>query len=156
MKELRVECTVTVDRRGRTHIAIPVDPDSIWGIRARHHVTGSINTVGVRGILVAAVGGSGWELVLGPAWCPSAFTTGDVVKVVLRPEGPQLADLAPDLASAFDEDPAAAAFFADLAQFYRKQYLTWINATKRDPSQRPVRIAELMTLLDQGHKERPK
>ena len=51
---------------------------------------------------------------------------------------------------------AAAAFFDSLAQFYRRAYLRWIDATKRRPDQRPIRIAEMIDLLEQGKKERPK
>jgi uncharacterized protein YdeI (YjbR/CyaY-like superfamily) len=76
--------------------------------------------------------------------------------VSLEPEGPQRADLAPDVAAALDASPAAAAFFDSLAQFYRRAYLRWIDATKRRPDQRPVRIAEVIRLLEAGERERPK
>ena len=51
--------------------------------------------------------------------------------VELAPEGPQRGDLADDIASALAANPAAAAFFDTLAQFYRKAYLRWIDATTR-------------------------
>jgi bacteriocin resistance YdeI/OmpD-like protein len=49
----------------------------------------------------------------------------------------------------------AAAFFDSLAQFYRRAYLRWIDATKRQPEQRPVRIADMMRLLESVVKQRP-
>jgi uncharacterized protein YdeI (YjbR/CyaY-like superfamily) len=52
--------------------------------------------------------------------------------------------------------PEAGAFFDSLAQFYRNAYLRWIEATKRRPEQRPLRIAEMIHLLEQGKKERPR
>ena len=51
--------------------------------------------------------------------------------------------------------PDAAAFFDSLAQFYRRGYLRWIDATKRRPEQRAERIAEVVKLLKAGVKERP-
>ena len=49
--------------------------------------------------------------------------------VELTPEGPQRADLAEDIAAALAANPAAGAFFDTLAQFYRKAYLRYIDAT---------------------------
>ncbi len=51
--------------------------------------------------------------------------------------------------------PGARAFFGSLAQFYRKGYLLWIDATKRRPDVRAERIAEVVRLLNAGVKGRP-
>ena len=83
-------------------------------------------------------------------------SVGKQVKVVLEPEGPQRDDLAPDVSAAFDADPAAKAFFEALAQFYRKAYLRYIDATKRTPELRAERIAEVVALCHEGAKERPR
>ena len=72
----------------------------------------------------------------------------------LIPEGPQRDDLAPDIAAALDATPEAGAFFDSLAQFYRKGYLRWIDATKRSPAIRAERIAEMVRLLEKGVKQR--
>ena len=74
---------------------------------------------------------------------------------MLYAEGPQRTDLAPDVAAALEAEPAAAAFFDSLAQFYRRGYLRWIDATKRSPEKRAARIAEMIELLTAGIKERP-
>jgi len=78
------------------------------------------------------------------------------VVVELAPEGPQRADLADDIAAALADAPAAAAFFDTLAQFYRKAYLRYIDATTRRPDLREARIAEVLGLLTDGIKERPR
>ena len=49
----------------------------------------------------------------------------------------------------------AGAFFDGLAQFYRRAFLRWIDATKRRPDERARRIAEMIDLLRRGEKERP-
>ncbi len=74
----------------------------------------------------------------------------------LEPEGPQRQDLADDIAAALAANPAAAAFFDTMAQFYRKAYLRWIDATTRRPDLREERIAEVVGLLAAGVKERPR
>ena len=62
--------------------------------------------------------------------------SGAAVEVMLEPEGPQRDDLADDLAVAFLAHPAAAAFFDSIAQFYRRAYLRYIDATKRRLAER--------------------
>jgi uncharacterized protein YdeI (YjbR/CyaY-like superfamily) len=86
----------------------------------------------------------------------AGVVTGDEVTVELAPEGPQRGDLADDIAAALEADPAAAAFFDTLAQFYRGAYLRWIDATTRRPDLRAARIAEVVDLLAAGVKQRPR
>jgi hypothetical protein len=149
----RFAATVAVDRQGRTHVPVPFEPDAVWGAKPRHHVTGTVAGCGVRGVLDAGDGGV--VLILGPAWSRGCGPAdGTTVEVVLTPEGPQRADLASDVAEALDASPAAGAFFDSLAQFYRNAFLRWIDATKRRPEQRTVRIAEMVRLLEEGKKER--
>jgi Bacteriocin-protection, YdeI or OmpD-Associated len=146
---------VTIDNRGRTHVRVPFDPDEVWGPKPRHLVSGSLDGCSLRG----EINGTdvGHELVLGPVWTrDSRARTGRSVEVILTPEGPQRSDLAPDIAAALDASPQAGAFFDSLAQFYRNAYLQWINATKRHPEQRPLRVAEMIRLLEEGKKERPR
>jgi uncharacterized protein YdeI (YjbR/CyaY-like superfamily) len=81
---------------------------------------------------------------------------GADVVAEFAPEGPQRRDLADDVAAALEADPAAAAFFDTLAQFYRKAYLRYIDATVRRPDLRPARITEVVGLLGAGVKQRPR
>jgi uncharacterized protein YdeI (YjbR/CyaY-like superfamily) len=84
------------------------------------------------------------------------IAAGSDVVVELAPEGPQRADLADDISEALTANPAAGAFFDTLAQFYRKAYLRYIDATTRRPDLRAARIAEVTGLLADGIKERPR
>ncbi|GIJ52329.1 hypothetical protein Val02_92150 [Virgisporangium aliadipatigenens] len=154
MNNLRFTATVTAAPRGHLFIPVPFDPDTAWGAKARHHISGTINGRRIRGTVEPA--GNGHGFTLGPAWIrSSALAPGDTVTVDIEPEGPQRADLADDIAAALDANPQAGAFFDNLAQFYRRAYLRWIDATKRRPEQRPLRIAETIRLLEAGHKQRP-
>ena len=116
---------------------------------------GTVNGRQVRGRIVP--GGRGWVFILTPMWMRDAgVAAGDDVTVELAPEGPQRGDLADDVAAALEANPAAAAFFDTLAQFYRRAYLRYIDATTRRPDLRASRIAEVVGLLADGMKERPR
>ncbi|HLJ98432.1 MAG TPA: YdeI/OmpD-associated family protein [Streptosporangiaceae bacterium] len=141
--------------RGSAAIAVPFDPDQVWGVKAQHPVSGTISGSYVRGMLTLA--SDGWVFTITPMWMRDAgVTTGDDVTVELAPEGPQRADLADDFRAALEASPEAAAFFDTLAQFYRKAYVRWIDATTRRPDLRAARIAEVVALLSAGVKQRPK
>jgi hypothetical protein len=151
---VKYNAIVTADKRGRMLVPVPFEPDHAWGAKDRHHVAGTVNGMDVRAVVEPL--GDGHGIVLGPAWRRHCgIGAGDQVAVVLVPEGPQRADLAPDVAVALDAEPAAGAFFDSLAQFYRHGYLRWIDATKRSPDKRAARIAEMVELLKAGRKERP-
>jgi hypothetical protein len=141
--------------KGRVYVVLPFDPEKVWGLRGRYHVTGRINGVRVRGALEPF--SKGYFLPLGPAYRRGAgLQPGDPVTVVLMPEGPQSEALAPDIVAALAAEPVAASFFDGLATFYRKNYLRWIDATKRSPDLRAQRIAEFVALMKAGKKERPR
>lgn len=131
------------------------DPDVLWGAESAHHVCGRVKGMPVRGVVERL--GDGHALRLGPAWLRDCgVAPGDSVEIVLEPEGPQRDDLAEDLAAALEANPAAGRFFDSLAQFYRRSYLPWIDATRRPPERRAERLAEVVALLEAGIKERPK
>jgi hypothetical protein len=138
---------------GRAVIAVPFDPNETWGVKAEHPVGGTIGGRMVRGRLSPS--GGGWALTVTPLWLrDTGAAIGDDVTVELAPEGPQRGDLADDIATALTASPAAAAFFDTLAQFYRKAYLRWIDATTNRPDVRAARIAEVVDLLAAGIKQR--
>ncbi len=154
MRVRRFGARIAADPRGHAVIAIPFDPDEAWGTKAAHHVNGTVNGCRVRVTIVP--GDSGWSFTLNPARMrDTGIAVGSDVIVELAPEGPQRGDLAEDIARALAASPAAA-FFDTLAQFYRKAYLRYIDATTRRPDLRAARIAEVITLLENGLKERPR
>jgi hypothetical protein len=165
MKRMRVQQFrghITADAAGRAVITIPFDPDETWGAKPFHPVGGIIQTAAglscgrrLRGTITAA--GSQWVFTVNPMWMrDTGVAVGDEVIVELEPEGPQRGDLADDIASALEASPEAAAFFDTLAQFYRKAYLRYIDATTRRPDVRAARIVEVVDLLAAGVKQRPR
>jgi hypothetical protein len=155
MRVRRFRVVITADPRGHAIVAVPFDPDEAWGAKAVHHVAGTVGGCRVR--VTIAPGDSGWAFTLNPARMRGAgIAVGSEVIVELEPEGPQRGDLADDLAAALTATPAAGAFFDTLAQFYRRAYLRYIDATTRRPDLRAARIAEVVGLLADGIKERPR
>ena len=144
--------TVIAKSGTRTFIAIPFNPNEVWGVKQRHHITGSVNGYGVRGSLGSD--GTQYFLPLGAAWRRGCgLEAGTKVDVVLSPEGPQSEGLSPDVAAALEAEPQAKAFFESLATFYRNTYVKWIESAKR-PETQSTRIAEMIKLLKAGKKQK--
>jgi len=144
---------VAAGRGGRGIVTLPFDPDQVWGARSEHRVGGTLNGSLVRGTLTR--GEHGWMLIVTPMWMrDTGVAPGTDVDVELSLEGPHRADLAEDIRTALEANPAATAFFDQLAHFYRKGYLRWIDATRGRPEVRAARIAEVVDLLAAGIKQR--
>jgi hypothetical protein len=155
VKAMQFEATAMRVARDRVIVPVPFDPDDVWGAKPRHHVAGSVNGMRVRAVIEAVDGGRGF--VLGTAWRRDyGIEPGDQVHVRIAPEGPQRADLSADFAAALDANPVAGQFFDSLAQFYRKGYLRWIDATQRSPQLRAERISVVVQFLADGQKVRPR
>jgi Bacteriocin-protection, YdeI or OmpD-Associated/Domain of unknown function (DUF1905) len=155
MRVQRFDVRIAAGPRGSGLIVVPFDPDAEWGVKAMHHVSGTVNGCRVR--VTLEPGESGWAFTLNQARMQHAgIAAGSQVPVELSPEGPQRGDLADDIAAALEVDLAAGAFFDTLAQFYRNGYLRYIDATKRRPDLRAARVAEVTGLLASGIKERPR
>jgi Bacteriocin-protection, YdeI or OmpD-Associated/Domain of unknown function (DUF1905) len=155
VKAMQFEATVLRVGRDRVVVPVPFDPAEVWGAKPRHHVAGSVNGMRVRAVIEAVDCGLGF--VLGAAWRRDCgIEPGDQVQVQIAPEGPQRGDLSADFAAALDANPTAGQFFDSLAQFYRKDYLRWIDATQRSPQLRAERISLVIELLAGGQKARPR
>ena len=136
----------------RAFIPIPFNPDDVWGVKQLHRLIGTVNGCRVRGAL--QFDGLQFFLPLGPVWRrDNGIDIGAEVLVALSPEGPQLETLAPDVARALKDEPKAKAFFDELASFYRKNYIRWIESAKREET-RAGRIREMIQLLKQEKKQK--
>jgi hypothetical protein len=153
MQEQRYTVASQPGGRGRVFVPVPFDPDVVWAPKPIHHVTGTLNGMGIRAVITEHQGQRGF--LLGPAWLRCGLEAGEQVTVVIVPEGPQRADLAEDVAAALQANPEAGAFFDSLAQFYRRAYMRWIDGAKRRPEVRAQRVAEMVGLLQAGVKQRP-
>ncbi|MDO8972286.1 MAG: YdeI/OmpD-associated family protein [Saprospiraceae bacterium] len=145
--------TKVIEKSGtRTFIAIPFNPDDAWGVKARHHITGSVNGCVIRGSLGSD--GKQYFLSLGAVWRrDNGLDAGATVDVELSAEGPQAETLAADITTALSREREARAFFEGLATFYRNGYIKWIESAKRSET-RAARIDEMMKLLIAGKKQK--
>jgi hypothetical protein len=137
--------------RGGIAIALPFDPAEAWGDRDRYYLAGTIEQYPMRATVIPA---DEPLLRLGPSWCRDPRVgPGSTLRVSLRPEGPQLDTISPDIADALRAEPDARRFFESLATFYRKAFMTWVEGAKR-PETRARRIAETVADLKAGRRER--
>ena len=144
--------TILAKSGTRVFIPIPFNPNEVWGVKQRHHITGTVNGYGVRGSLGSD--GQQYFLPLGAAWRRGCgLEAGSEVEVALSPEGPQSESLSTDVVTALDAEPGAKAFFEGLATFYRNTYIKWIESAKR-PETRAARIKEMIELLKAGRKQK--
>ena len=151
MRDMSFTVTAEPRPRGGITIALPIDPDDHWVPKERHYVAGTIGGHGMRGVVTRDR--DRWILPLGPSWCRDPRVgPGRTVDVVLRPEGPQVDELAADIATALNAKPAARGFFESLATFYRNGFIDWIEAAKR-PETRARRIADTVQALEEGRRE---
>jgi hypothetical protein len=144
--------TTVAQTGSRIFVPIPFSPNDAWGVKQRHHVTGTVNGCTIRGSLGSD--GKQYFLLLGAAWRrDNGLAAGDKVDVVLEAEGPQADLLAADVAAALAAEREAKAFFDSLSTFYRKNFIRAIEGAKR-PETRAARIAEMLRLLKAGQKQK--
>jgi len=142
-----------VSRSGsRVFIPLPFNPNDVWGVKQRHHISGTVSGHGVRGSLGSD--GTQYFLPLGEAWRRDCgIDVGAEVDVVISPEGPQSESLSSDIIDALENEPQAKAFFESLATFYRNTYIKWIESAKK-PETRTARIKEMVELLKAGKNQK--
>lgn len=118
----RFIATVGTSGHDRVFVPVPFDPDQVWGVKPRHHITGTVNGLRVRGVVEVLDTYRG--IALGAA--RGAATTACRPVTTSRSPCPQKAHSATTSpktsATVLDANPAAAAFFDSLAQFYQRAY----------------------------------
>jgi len=150
----RFTARVELGRSSGFALTLDFDPVAAWGRRDVYRVNGTIAGAQFRGVITHE--GAAWVTTLGPkSQASSRVAPGAVVDVAVDLEGPQAGALAPDIAAALARRPRAKLAFDELATFYRKGWLRWIDGTKRRPDERARRIAEMVRLVETGRKELP-
>jgi bifunctional DNA-binding transcriptional regulator/antitoxin component of YhaV-PrlF toxin-antitoxin module len=145
------EAVVEADDRGRVSITIPFDPSALWGVRPRHHVSGTLNGHPFEGSL-GVRGGRVFFPLAKKVRADAGIKPGDVIEVTLAPVAERSESVPPELAEALAADPAARTFFDGLSGFYRRQYAE--SLADGDPATRRRRAAQVIDLLRQGRTSR--
>ena len=136
-------------------IPFPADPDVRWGIKGRQDACGTVNGIQIRGQLTKQDDGS-WVMITGPAWWKPIEVdpaSGPLLQIVLHPEGPLVEGQPDDIRDALQQNPAAVAFFYEIAPHYRKNWLRWVTDAKR-PETRAQRIPQMVDALAAGQRDR--
>ena len=155
VQRMRFAAELTAGPRGTLLLPVPFDPDRVWSPKSTHAVNGTVDARFVRGKLELSA--AGWQMPISRMWARDCgLAAGMTVEIDIAPEGAQRLELAPDIAAALEANQQASEFFDTLAQFYTKAYLKWIDSTKRQPHLRAERIDEVVQLLEQGIKQRPR
>ena len=63
----------------RVFIPLPFNPNEVWGVKQRHHITGTVNGYGVRGSLGSD--GTQYFLLLGAAWPSIKIVDGEFARL---------------------------------------------------------------------------
>jgi hypothetical protein len=140
-------------RGGGAFVRIPFDVEETFG-RKRVPVKVTIDGEPYRGTLVR-MGESCHILgVLKEIRLKIGKDFGDKVEVILEEDDePRLVSAPPDLEQALKQNPQAEAIFRQLSYTHQKEYVRWIEDSKREAS-RQSRIQKAIGMLEQGKKTR--
>ena len=73
---------------------------------------------------------------------------GDTVKIILYEDKSQL-EIPADILQCLEDEPVAHKKFIALAEGYQKEFISWINSSKREET-KAARIVRMITLIQQG------
>jgi hypothetical protein len=137
---------------GGAFVIVPFDVEKAFG-KKRVKVNATINGVPYRGSLVRYGGPDHMLAVLKEIREKIGKTFGDEIEVTVEEDSePREVEIPRDLRLALQGDPAAQAFFSQLAFTHQKEYVRWIEEAKREQT-RQDRIARALVMLKQGKKE---
>jgi hypothetical protein len=136
---------------GGAFVRIPLDVEKTFG-RKRVPVKTTIDGQPYRGLLVR-MGGTYHILgVLKEIRERIGKDFGDEVEVILEEDNePRLVSPPPDLEEALKQNPQVEAIFRQLSFTHQKEYVRWIEDSKRETT-RQNRISKAIEMLDQGKK----
>jgi len=144
--------TSLVKHGSRYWIVLPDETTQLWGERLHYYLAGELAGRPFRGR--AERQHSEIILPVGAAWLrDNGVQPMHEFTCALQLESPVLEELADDIREAIQADQQAQRFFEDIAPFYRKNYLRWIESA-RTPATRARRIAETVQSLREGRMQR--
>ncbi len=134
---------------GGAFVTVPLDVEAAFGSK-RPKVRATIEGVPYRGTLVRMGGPDHMLIILKGIREQVGKTFGDEVKITVEPDvEPRLVDVPPDLKKALSRAPGAKALFDKLSYTHRKEYVRWINESKK-PETRARRITQAIEMLKKG------
>lgn len=131
-------------------LAVPADPNELWGAKSAHYVSGTLDGQDHRTKLEQVDGG--WAIVVTASRIEALGLAidGDV-EVTIAPEQPMADGVAADFAALLAGDEQCRYNFESQPSFYRKNLVRWIESAKRAET-RERRLAEAMEMLRAGER----
>jgi hypothetical protein len=131
---------------GGAFVRIPFDVEKVFG-KKRVKVKAVIEGEQYRGSLVRMGGPDHVLGILKAIREKVGKDLGDEVEVIVEEDAEERAvSVPPDLAQALKANPAASAFFRQLAYSHRKEYVRWIEEAKRAET-RKARVKKALEML---------
>src|SRR5260370_17749276 len=104
MRVQRFDARIAAGPRDHALIVVPFDPDTEWGVKAVHHVSGTVNGCRVR--VTLEPGDSGWGFTMNPARMRHAgIADASQAPVKLSPQCTPRGNLAEDIAPSLHPSP---------------------------------------------------
>jgi hypothetical protein len=127
MRVQRFSAVITAGPRGSGVVVVPFDPDEAWGAKAAHPVGGTIDGSRFRGTV--SPGGTGWVVTVSPSRMRDSGLRG--LAAGGRRDGRKVRSVViwPRISPLRSRPTWPRRRSSTLAQFYRKAYLRWIDAT---------------------------
>lgn len=133
-----------------TFIPVPLDVRATFG-RARPPVLVTVNGYTYRST-IAVYGGRSYLPVNRENREKAGVAPGDTVTVELAPDAdPRDIQVPDDLRAALDDDPSVRALFDALSYSHRREYVIWVDGTKR-PETRRRRVTQTVERLRRGER----
>jgi Bacteriocin-protection, YdeI or OmpD-Associated/Domain of unknown function (DUF1905) len=138
---------------GGAFVTIPFDVVQVFG-KKRVKVKAWINGEPYRGTLVRMGEPFHVLIVLKEIRVKIGKSFGDEVEVIVEEDDePRFVSAPPDLNQALIQHPKAEAIFQRLSYTHQKEYVKWIEESKREAT-RQSRIMKTIEMLEQGKKTR--
>jgi len=133
-----------------TYLTLPFSVPDAFGAQGQVAVRGSINGHPYRSTLMPAGDGTHFLVVKKEIRDAVGAAPGSRVSVVLEVDtAERTAEVPADLAVAIAANPAAEAAFAGFTYSKKKEYVDWVEASKREATRR-TRVASAVERIAKG------
>jgi hypothetical protein len=134
---------------GGAFVEIPFDVEKAFGSK-RPKIKAMIEGVPYRGLLVRMGSECHMLLILKSIREQIGKTFGDTVKVTVEVDvEPRVVEVPKDLLKELKKDREAKAFFEKLSYTHKKEYVKWVEDSKKDET-RLARVVKTIEMLKQG------
>ena len=136
---------------GGAYVRVPFDVEEAFG-KKRVKIKATIAGEPYRGMLVRMGAPYHILIVVKAIREKIGKTFGDVVEVMIEEDlEPRVVEIPKDLMAALSKETQAKTFYEKLSYTHQREYVNWINETKRDQT-RQRRIARMIEMLIEGKK----